>query len=270
MTIPTRREGFSFRFTHAIARSPARSVVKGLRVMDRGEPDYEAYLAEHEAYVAALTAAGLEVEVLAALDDFPDSVFVEDTALCLPEGIIILRPGAASRLGEAKEMGDACRTLGYPAQYLAEGGRVDGGDVLVTDREILVGLSARTDAAGFERLDRLLSSWDYQVLAVTTPGEVLHFKSDCCVLDAETVLATRRLSGADCFRDYRVIEVPEGEEAAANSIRVNETVLTPAGFPATADCLDRAGYDVQTVPAGQAALLDGGLSCQSLRFMIRG
>ena len=63
-----------------------------------------------------------------------------------------------------------------------------------------------------------------------------------------------------------VRQVPAGEEAAANCIRANDAVLVPGGFPATPELLDRAGYNVIAVPAGQAALLDGGLSCQSLRF----
>jgi len=95
---------------------------------------------------------------------------------------------------------------------------------------------------------------------------VIHFKSDCSLLDSETILATSRLSAAECFAPFRVLTVPPGEEAAANSIRVNDKVLVPAGFPATAELISRAAYAVEVVKADQAALLDGGLSCMSLRF----
>ena len=152
---------------------------------------------------------------------------------------------------------------------ISGGGRettVDGGDILVTDREILVGASERTNRAGFEALNAVLEGWGYAAHRVETPREVLHFKSDCSVLDADTVLATRRLSGAPCFGGYRVLETPRGEEPAANSIRVNDTVLVPDGFPATPELLRSGGFDVEALPAAQAALLDGGLSCQSLRF----
>ncbi|MEE4292930.1 MAG: dimethylargininase [Xanthomonadales bacterium] len=259
-------EGLSFRFCSAIARRPGRSVVNGLREDDRGAPDYERYLAEHEAYLAELEEAGLTVHLLPALEAFPDSVFVEDTALCLPAGVVILNPGAPSRRGEAGMMASDCRSLGLPVHEIGGPGTIDGGDILLTDREILVGLSRRTSHDGFMALRDRVEPWGYRVRAVQTPGSVLHFKTDCCVLGPNTVYATPRLSTAPCFDGYDVIETPPGEEAAANCIRVNDRVLVPAGYPATERKLSAAGYDVRVVPASQAALLDGGLSCQSLRF----
>src|SRR5262249_12540463 len=95
-----------FDFTHAIVRDPGRSVIGGLRTTP-GAPCYEGVMAEHRAYFAALRAAGLTVDVLPPLEDFPDSVFVEDPAFVVPEGAILLRPGAPSRLGEREAMRDA-------------------------------------------------------------------------------------------------------------------------------------------------------------------
>jgi len=259
-------EGLSFRFRTAIARRPGRSVVHGLRENDRGEPDYARYLAEHEAYLAELEDAGVTVHLLPALEAFPDSVFVEDTALCLPEGIVILNPGAPSRREEAGMMASDCRALGLVVHELEWPGTIDGGDILLTDREILVGLSKRSSPGGVEALRNRVEPWGYPVRAVQTPDSVLHLKTDCCVLGPDTVFATHRLSTASCFDDYAVMETPPGEEAAANCIRVNDRVLIPAGYPATERKLSAAGYDVRVVPASQAALLDGGLSCQSLRF----
>ena len=260
------REGFSYRFTDAIVREPGESVVNGLRAVDKGSPNFELFRTEHKAYIGVLEKAGLKIKLLPPLQEFPDSVFIEDTALCLPEGVVILRPGAPSRTGEAKATATAFANFGYKIQHLGPNGFIDGGDVLVTDRVILVGLSARTNQAGFSSLKDILGGWGYSVQAVHTPEQVLHFKSDCCLLDSETILATFRLSGDECFAPFRVLTVPHGEEAAANSIRVNNKVLVPAGFPATSELLDHANYDVQELLVSQAALLDGGLSCLSLRI----
>lgn len=262
----TTKPGLSYQFQNAIVRPPGHSVTQGLRAVDRGEPDLAVYIAEHAAYVQALENAGLVVHRLPALEEFPDSVFVEDTALCLPEGIIILRPGAQPRRGEADAMAKDCQRLGYPVISLQGPGTVDGGDILVTDKAILVGASERTDQNGFDELAAIVTDWGYIALLVQTPEGVLHFKSDCSVLGADTILATGRLAAAPCFKDYKVLEVPKGEEAAANSIRVNETVFVPGGHPKTTAMLSSAGFNVVPLPATQAALLDGGLSCQSLRF----
>lgn len=261
-------EGLAYRFTRAIARRPAKSVTRGLRETDRGTPEYELFLDQHQRYVRALERAGLQVTVLDAQEEFPDSVFIEDAALCLPQAAVMMRPGAPSRTGEPGSLSGELAGLGLPIRENDSDGFIDGGDILVTDSVILVGLSSRTDREGLEWLRSVLEPWGYQVNAVRTPDQVLHFKSDCCLLDSHTILATSRLAGADCFRSFRVLTVPKGEEAAANSIRVNATVLIPAGYPKTAELLSREGYKLEAVPVTQASLLDGGLSCMSLRLAV--
>ena len=108
----------------------------------------------------------------------------------------------------------------------------------------------------------------YRVRVVNTPPGVLHFKSDCGLLDSHTVFSTARLAGSGCFEGYRVIEAVEGEEAATNLIRFNEPVFLRTGFPKTLALLQSEGYKVITLSADQAALVDGGLSCMSLRFSL--
>src|SRR5687768_16084202 len=70
-----------FDFNSAIVRSPGRSVVNGLRANPGPAPVFETVVAEHESYVAALRGAGVRVRVLDPLEQFPDSIFVEDPAL---------------------------------------------------------------------------------------------------------------------------------------------------------------------------------------------
>ncbi len=256
----------SYRFTHAITRKPGHSVVGGLRAVDTGAPDLQLFLQHHADYVAALESTGATVQTLEALEDYPDAVFVEDSALCFQEGAVIMRPGAPTRLGEAGIMGETLVEL-YEEVLRIEGpGHIEGGDVLVTEKEVLVGLSARTDVAGVEELQQLVARWGYRVRELKTPEGVLHFKTDCSLLDEETILSTRRLDASGCFEGYRVIHTAEGEEACANAIRFNDLVIMPDGFPRTADKLHDAGYNVRLVGNSEAAKLDGGMSCLSLRF----
>ncbi len=253
-------------FTHAIVRKPSHSITKGLRAVDIGTPDLELFNRHHADYVAALASTGAKVTTLEAMEDFPDSVFIEDAALCLSEGAIVMRPGAPSRLGEAAAIAPVLSGF-YDEVIAIEGtGFIEGGDVLTTEHEILVGTSARTDSSGTEELRRLAGRWRYEVREVKTPEGVLHFKTDCSLLDEETILSTARLSASDCFDGYRIIHTAEGEEACANAIRFNELVLMPCGFPRTAEILDKAGYNIRTIGNSEAAKLDGGMSCLSLRF----
>lgn len=257
----------SYTFSHAITRRPSSAIVDGLRAVDTGAPDLARMLDHHAAYVAALKSTGAEVIELDPLPDYPDSVFVEDTALCLPEGAVIMRPGAPSRLGEATEMAPHLAAFyGDLRRIEGEDSFIEGGDILMTETEILVGRSARTNAAGVAELARLVAGWGHKLREVHTPPDVLHFKTDCSLMDEETVLATNRLAASGCFKGYRVIPVAEGEEAAANAIRFNGKVLFPAGFPRTRDRLAQAGYDLAEIGNSECAKLDGGMSCLSLRF----
>jgi dimethylargininase len=258
---------FSTHFSHAITRRPSASITAGLRAVDTGTPDLGLMQAHHAAYIATLKETGATVVELPALEAYPDSVFVEDTALCLPQGAVIMRPGAPSRLGEAAEMAPHLRKLyAHVVEISGHDSFIEGGDILVTEREILVGRSARTNAAGVAELTRLVASWGHKVREVHTPPGVLHFKTDCSLLDVETVLATKRLSASGCFDGYKVIDVADGEEAAANTIRFNDLVLMPAGFPRTRDAITAAGFTVREIGNTECAKLDGGMSCLSLRF----
>ena len=256
----------SYSFSHALCRKPSRSIVDGLRAIDTGTPDFELFEKHHNDYVAALRSTGADVIVLDALEEFPDAVFVEDAALCLRQGAVIMRPGAPSRMGEAAQMASHLEQLYGEVVRISGEGFIEVGDILVTEREILIGLSARTDKAGVAEFATLVDRWGYRVRVVETPPDILHFKTDCSLLDEETILATKPLDASGCFEGYNVIHTADGEEACANAIRFNSLLVMPAGFPRTRDTLVKAGYDVHEVGNSEAAKLDGGMSCLSLRF----
>ena len=255
-----------FDFNHAIVREPGRSVVRGLRSDLDAEPDFEGILKEHAAYVAALRAAGLTVEVLTPLEGYPDSVFVEDPALVFPEGAILLRPGAATRLGEAAEMRGTLKRHFEPLLELQGDEHADGGDVLVTPDTVFIGLSVRTNRRGAQALVARLDRLGRKARIAETPESVLHFKTAVSLLDEDTVLATRPMADSGIFEGFRIVVVPEGEEPAANAIRVNDSVLVGGGFPSTIDAIAKEGLSVVPLSVTEIGKLDAGLSCMSLRW----
>lgn len=255
-----------FDFDRAIVREPGRSVVHGLRSDTGPSLDFEAILREHTAYVAALRAARLDVEVLPPLEAFPDSVFVEDPALVFPEGAILLRPGAATRLGEADEMRAPLARRFARVLALGQDEYADGGDVLVTPDLVFIGLSARTTRKGAEALARMLAALGRSAKIAETPAGILHFKTASSLLAEDTVLATRAMAQSGVFAGFDVVVVPEGEEAAANALRVNDTVLIGDAFPRTIDLLAAKGFSIQPLAVREIGKLDAGLSCMSLRW----
>jgi dimethylargininase len=258
-----------FDFNSGLVRLPGKSVVNGLRATPGPPPAYEAVVGEHLAYIAALRAAGVQVTVLEPLEQFPDSLFVEDPALVFSEAALLLRPGAPSRLAEAQALAPELAVRFPKVLELAEG-YADGGDILVTPGVVLIGLSARTNPVGARALSELLAAVGRASRMVNTPRGTLHLKSACSLLDEETVLATRELAESEILAGLRVLEFPEEERAAANALRVNKVVLVRAGCPRTADIIEKHGVSVVSLELSQVARIDAGLSCMSLRWFDSG
>ncbi|MBD9651159.1 dimethylarginine dimethylaminohydrolase family protein [Ensifer sp. 2YAB10] len=255
-----------YQFNNIIVRTPSKSVVNGLRADDRGNPTFEGVKAEHDAYIAAMKDAGVKVTVLPALEAFPDSIFVEDPALVFTEGAILLRPGAETRVKETPEIEPTLRAMFETVLDLPGEGFADGGDVLTTRESVMIGLSARTNKVGAEALQACLTKLGRKSEIVATPEGVLHFKTDCSLLDDETVLSTARLAKSGAFERFKQVIIPEGEEPAANALRVNDVVMVGSDFPRTIEMLDKLGYKVVPMKTTEIGKIDAGLSCMSLRW----
>ena len=118
---------------------------------------------------------------------------------------------------------------------------IEGGDILRINKHFIIGLSDRTNKEGAENLSYLLTSLGATVDISSTPKDILHFKTDCSLIDDHTILITKKLKKKlNIFKKkYNIIEVPEGEEIAANSIRINDHLLIPEGFKKTEDLLSK-------------------------------
>ena len=138
--------------------------------------------------------------------------------------------------------------------------------MLLTPKAVMIGLSARTDRVGAEALLWCLDKLGHKGMIVETPAGVLHFKTECSLLDEDSVLSTRRLARSGMFDGFRQVIVPEGEEAAANALRVNDVVMVASGFTKTIAMLDQLGYRVVPVETTEIGRIDAGLSCMSLRW----
>jgi dimethylargininase len=254
-----------FDFTNALLRRPGKSVTDGLRDGDHAGPDAQGVMREHKAYEAALRELGVEVEVLPPLEAYPDSIFVEDPALVFGEAAILLNPGAPSRAGEVGEIAAELDARFEQVLSLPKG-NVEGGDVLITPDEVLIGLSNRTNREGADALIELLGRIGRKGRIVTTPPGVLHFKSGCGLIDEETVAVTAALDDAEMFGNLRRIILPKEEEAGANLLRVRSHVLLGDAFPRTREIVENHGISTIALPITEIAKIDAGLSCMSLRW----
>jgi dimethylargininase len=256
------------KFNHVIVRRPAHSLLDGITsAPELGKPDYKRAIEEHNDYIDALSRCDVDITVLPALEEYPDSCFVEDPAVITRCGAVITNPGAKSRNGEKTEIEPIVRRF-FDDDHIAhiEGpGTLEGGDVMMVGDHFYVGRSARTNEEGIRQFTKILNGWGLEVSEVPLE-KVLHLKTGVNYIENNNMLVSGEFIDKPDFADYNKIVVPEEEAYGANCIWVNDTVIVAEGYPTVLKAVQDLGYKTLMVDTSEYRKIDGGLSCLSLRF----
>lgn len=181
------------------------------------------------------------------------------------DNCILLRPGTQFRLGESIFLSKDIKNYFKKISFV-ENRKIEGGDILKTNNHFIIGFSERTNIEGAESLAYILKSLGASVEISSTPKDILHFKSHCSLIDENTILLTKKMKKLNIFNQkYNLVEVPEGEEVAANSLRINDYLLIPKGFKQTHDLLSK-NYNLIQLEVSEITKVDAGLSCMSIRW----
>ena len=252
-------------FTYAIARKPHKNFARGLTTTISSEPaDYGLMLRQHDAYLEALSAAGLEVILLDPQPDYPDAHFVEDTAVVTPDVAVITNPGADNRKGEEESIVPVLAEFRRIERIQAPG-TIDGGDVLQVGNHFFIGISQRTNPEGAAQLGRILQGHDYTWTTIGV-GSGLHFKSGVNYVGNNTLIVGSEFTANEQLKKFDQIVLDEAESYAANTLLVNEHLLIPAGYPKSRKQLETLGLKMIELAVSEVQKMDGGLTCMSLRF----
>jgi len=247
----------------AITRAISSSIVAcELTHLERTPIDVERARAQHRAYEEALIEAGYLLLRLDTSPQMPDSVFVEDIAVVFDELAIVTRPGAESRRQEAPAVAEALAAY-RPLQTIQAPATVDGGDVLVAGRTVVVGRSSRTNEGGVRQIRQGLEPLGYTVADTIVRG-CLHLKSAVTALADDVVLANPDWIDRSVFGRFKIIEVDSAEPNAANALRLDDRVIVAQAYPRTAERIGQAGFKVCAIDASELAKAEGALTCCSL------
>lgn len=219
---------------------------------------------QHAGYCEALRAAGVDLVELPADEEYPDACFVQDTAVIFSGLAVITRFAVPSRQGEQDAVSQALR--GHKRlEEVRSPATLEGGDVLMVGSRVFVGLSPRTNRAGFARLRDLLEVEGASVEALPVP-QGPHLMTGCSYVGRGVLLATNTYAEVPAFAGLELVRVPPEEAYAANALAVGDAVVLPAGHPRTASRLRAVGLDVLTVSLSEFAKADGGVTCLALPF----
>jgi dimethylargininase len=260
-----------------IVRPPAEAFRRALSSHpDRGLIDPDRASGQHHRFVTALEEARIDVLVLPPEPDLPDAPFVSDTMVALADPgrasarvIVMTRPGALPRRAEVASVEAAVRSM-IPGEVTVERigppATLDGGDVVMYGDRIAIGLSARTDRLGAERLAAIARSVGYRPLLCPVLDR-LHLASAVTALGPSRLVGTpagfASLDAADgeALDGVERVVVPETEGAAANVLSLGGRVFVLAGYPLVAAMLRDRGEHVVEVDLDEFVRADGGPTC---------
>lgn len=251
-------------FKYALVRKPGESLVDGLTSARLGKPDFKTALIQHQAYCDALLKCGLKLIEVEAENQFPDSVFVEDTAIVTEKCAIITIPGHEKRRGE--EVSIASKLVDFrQLEYIKLPGLLDGGDIMRVEDHFYIGLSDRTNEVGASQLMSLLKKHAYTSSMVEI-GDMLHLKTGINYVGKQKMVMIDNLTSMKEFERFEKITIPESESYAANCVLINDYLLIAKGFETAKRKFTEAGFNIIELDMSEYQKLDGGLSCLSLRF----
>ena len=258
----------SHNFENAIVRVPSSKFADGLTSANLGPPVYSLALDQFENYCSVLSSCGLEVTRLHADNNYPDSTFVEDTAVLTKHCAILTRPGADARRGEVELIAPTISRFRSEIRVITEPGTLDGGDICQAGTHFFIGLSHRTNEEGAKQLSAHLAEFGYtsSTVDIRADNELLHLKSGLASLNDGSLVVCESLFGNENFERFERITVSREEEYACNCVALNESILIADGFPKFHETLDKLGHQTIALNVSEFRKMDGGLSCLSLRF----
>tara|TARA_X000000368_G_scaffold412316_1_gene398515 strand:+ start:971 stop:1768 length:798 start_codon:yes stop_codon:yes gene_type:complete len=251
----------------AVVRSISSNYSKALSsYFGTKTPNQEEAIGSHNAYVTALRAHGTEVTVLPELPNFPDSCFVEDTAVMVDGKAIIPNMGHPTREGEQQAVMDHMSNFTEIVR-MPKGAKLDGGDIVFFDDRYLVGISTRTNKEGADFLSTFIKEDGYDVELINVPETTLHLTTVCSSPREGTIIAAEGHLKENQISHFaeEIIWIPNNESYASNTIGYsNDRLIVAGGFPKTKNILQNEGFRLMSVDMNPIMQADGSLTCLSV------
>jgi N-dimethylarginine dimethylaminohydrolase len=245
------------------------------------QPDPTLTRAQWDGLVAAIRAAGGEVEVIEQRPDAPDMVYAMNLGFVVEpaEGrfvtssaghVVLSHMRYAQRRIETSSAATWFAGRGFTTSYAGRdgvGAHLEAGDAFAWRDELVVGYGPRTDELGLKVLATDLGV-RVRGLRITHPG-MYHLDLAFCPLDDRRAIVCPAAFDDESAAALLAL-VPEPlviteEEAlttfAANSVVIGRTVLMPACPDGARARLEEWGFDVVLVDVSQFHLGGGSIRC---------
>lgn len=237
-------------------------------------PDLAAMQAQHDGFVAALKAEGVEVAFLDAVaKGRMKSCYTRDSVVAVGGGAIVQRLGARIRRGEELPATRALAKLGCPILRTLSGNAIsEGGSFAwLNARTAVIGLSSRVNEEGARQVEDVLRAQGVELIRIALTGYRLHIDGVFLMLAPDLALinpAQLPFWFLEKLKDLKIHAIEVHHED--NPWIINSLAVAPGRVLMAEGCSDntlerlrRHGVSVVTLPYDKVCLGGGGMHCST-------
>ncbi len=261
-------------FNTTITMKPGKNMKDGFTTVNLGTPNYKLALEQHATYVKLLESLGIKVCNFES-SGFPDSHFVEDIAGVFPkkENGAIAIIGSPAKEPRKKEVGPIIDIIKkmipdvIAPDFASKGATLEFGDIIMSGKNVIIGISTRTNEAGAAILTEELHKINPDIsITKIKVANVLHADTGLSPLNETTFLHDPALPLPKDF-PFEVIDVPKEEGYAAAVLPVSkETVIMAKGFPRSQRIVAEYFDKVLKIDTSEFRKMDGSLRCLKIAW----
>jgi N-dimethylarginine dimethylaminohydrolase len=226
---------------------------------------------QHAVFVQALRSCGIEVMLLPHVEKYPEQVFTRDIGFTLGKRLFVSHMGSGIRQGEDNILIHWLREHDYPFHNLNQD-CIEGGDILIDQDTVYVGVSGRTSTNAVDNLKELLP--DFEVVPIPIRRSYLHLDCVFNVLSPTEALvfspALRQKELILLSERYELIEVNKSEQFKMGtnvlSVGHKKVFSLPVNQEVNKQLCNR-GYEVIEVDISEIIKSGGSFRCCTLPLL---
>lgn len=251
----------AFKIVNPINYTEVKSFKKGISV--------QKLVQEHKGFCDTMVSAGVVLKHLTPLPHCPQQTFVRDLGFMLNDTMCIGKTNESLRVREHEALEQYLK--GYRKIYKFKN-FLEGGDVVVFNKIIFVGISGRTTMEAAEELKNLVKD-NYKVVPIKIKKRVLHLDTVFNVINDIIVYYPSGLKKGFNPHEYtpKVVEVSKEEQKflATNFVAVSENIIISNSNSVELNkALQRLGIRVVEHNFKEMLKLGGSYRCCSLESPI--
>jgi N-dimethylarginine dimethylaminohydrolase len=233
-------------------------------------PDPGIMVLQHNRFVRLLQEHGVEVELLPPVKDLPFQHATRDVGTVIGDTIVLANLRPPSRRLEADITRPTLEKSGLRV-LVPDKGYVEGGDLVVDNGKLWVGIGGRTNEAGAEWLDETFGR-EYEVIPLYFDPWLMHLDTVFGALSRGHALVYENAFEAASLGRIRaaypsIVSLTKEEQktGGANVLPIDSDMIIAIAENASVNVqLARLGFDVITLPYSEIIKTGGSVRCDTL------